>query len=173
MRPDLSLAEGERWYVVRALPKRESVAEMQLAAQGFRVFMPRVVKTVRHARKLRTVRAAAFPGYLFVAFDKNVHRWRSINGTFGVAQVIMADESPLPTPRGVVETIIDYVDETGVCRFDRDLKEGQEIRVVAGPLSHALGELVRLDGEGRVRVLLHIMGGKVFTTLPRSSLVAA
>jgi transcriptional antiterminator RfaH len=146
---------------------------MQLDAQGFRVFMPRIAKTVRHARKLKTVRTPAFPGYLFVALDLDLHRWRSVNGTFGVVHMIMADESPLPVPRGVVETLIDYVDETGLCRFDRGLKEGQQIRVVSGPLSAALGELVRLDGEGRVRVLLHIMGGKILATLPRSSLVAA
>jgi transcription elongation factor/antiterminator RfaH len=167
------LNQGERWYVVRALPKREAGAEIQLHAQGFHVFVPWVTRTVRHARKMKTVRAPAFPGYLFVALDLQRDRWRSINGTFGVAHLITADESPAPVPHGVVETILEYVDESGVCRFDRGLVEGQRIRVIAGPLACALGELVRLDGQGRVRVLLEIMGGKVLTTLQSSSLVAA
>ena len=167
------LLSGERWYVVRALPKREHGAEVQLAGQGFRVFLPKVSRNVRHARKTKAVHAPAFPGYLFVALDLRRDRWRSINGTFGVMSLIMAEERPVPVPRGVVETIIDYVDESGICRFDRDLMEGQAIRVTAGPLAEAVGELVRLDKSGRVRVLLEIMGGRVLATIERSSLVAA
>lgn len=164
------LAPGERWYVVRARPKREAGAEAQLVAQGFRVFLPRVVRTVRHARKLRTAKTPAFPGYLFVALDLRRDRWRSVNGTYGVASLIMGEDSPMPVPKGVVEALIGYVDISGACRFDRDLAEGQAIRVVAGPFAQALGELVQLDASGRVRVLLEIMGGKVTTLIERSSL---
>jgi len=167
------LAPGARWYVVRALPQRETGAQAQLAAQGFRAFLPRVTRTVRHARQLRTVKTPAFPGYLFVALDLTRDRWRSVNGTFGVRGLVMGDERPMPVPVGVVEALIDYVDATtGVCRFDRDLAEGQAIRVIAGPLAQALGELVKLDANGRVRVLLDIMGGKVLTTLERAALEA-
>lgn len=169
----LQLAGRERWYVVRTLPHRESGAQLQLEAQGFRTFLPRVKRTVRHARKLRTVKSPAFPGYLFIALDLNRDRWRSVNGTFGVMSLIMGEELPIAAPKGVVEALIGYVDETGACRFDRDLAEGQEIRVIAGPLAQALGELVKLDANGRVRVLLDIMGGKVLTVLERSSLAPA
>lgn len=168
--PAGALACGERWYVVRARPRREAGAEAQLKAQGFRVFLPNVVRTVRHARKLRTAKTPAFPGYLFVALDLRRDRWRSVNGTYGVAALIMGEDAPMPVPKGVVEALIGYVDESGACRFDRDLAEGQAIRVIAGPFAQALGELVKLDASGRVRVLLDIMGGKVMTLLERASL---
>ena len=167
------MSAGERWYVARTLPNREAGAASQLEAQGFRVFLPRIARTVRHARKMRQVRAPAFPAYLFVAFDMNRDRWRSVNGTFGVARLIGSDEQPMPVPRGVVEAIFDTVDETGVCRFDRGLAAGQRVRVISGPFAEQLGEFVRLDGPGRVRVLLEIMGGRVPTTVRSSHLVAA
>jgi hypothetical protein len=47
-----ALAAGERWYVVHALPHGEDRARSRLAAEGFRCFLPRYLKTVRHARKL-------------------------------------------------------------------------------------------------------------------------
>ncbi|WP_036282442.1 transcription termination/antitermination protein NusG [Methylocystis sp. ATCC 49242] len=172
-RSSFELAPGERWYVAQTLARREAGAGAQLVAQGFAVFTPQVIKTVRHARKLRTVRAPAFPGYLFVILDLNRDRWRSVNGTFGVARMIMGEDVPMPVPAGVVETLLGYVDEAGVCRFDRDLVEGQAVRVTVGPFAQAIGELVRLDANGRVRVLLEIMGGKIPATLERSSLVAA
>ncbi len=169
----LLLAPEGRWYVVQALAKRETKAQFQLQQQGFRVFLPMVTRTVRHARKVRNVKVAAFPGYLFIMLDLDRDRWRSVNGTFGVSRRVMGEASPLPVPPGIVEGLLDYRDEAGVCRFDRDLVAGQAVRVVSGPLAQMLGKLERLDGNGRVRVLLEILGGQVQATMDRAALEAA
>ena len=159
--------------MTHVLANREFGAAMQLEAQSFRVFLPYVGRTVRHARQTRAVRKAAFPGYLFVALDLRRDRWRSINGTIGVSRLITAgDGAPLPVPDGVVETLFAYLDESGACRFDRDLVVGQTVRVIAGPLAEAMGRLVRLDGRGRVQVLMEILGGQVYATMERSALEA-
>jgi transcriptional antiterminator RfaH len=169
-----SLAEGERWYVAGALANREFGAALQLEAQHFRVFLPYVVKTVRHARRTRELKKAAFPGYLFVALDTTRDRWRSINGTIGVSRLIVGgDGAPAPVPHGVVEMLLGYLDESGACRFERDLAIGQSVRIAAGPLADAIGRLVRLEARGRVQVLLEILGGQVYATLERSALEAA
>lgn len=162
-----------RWFVAQTLSRSEGRAQAQLQAQEFHTFLPRVERTVRHARKLRTVLSAAFPGYIFVRLDLQRDRWRSVNGTIGVSRLIMARDLPVPAPPGVVETIMGYVDEFGVARFDRDLVEGQAIRIKAGPLADAVGTLVRLDSSGRVRVLLEIMGGAIQASFERSVLEAA
>ncbi len=78
------LGANERWFVVNSKPKREMQAFMHLANQGFRLFMPKRRKTVRHARKTTVVLAPVFPSYIFVALDVTQPRWRSVNGTFGV-----------------------------------------------------------------------------------------
>ncbi len=163
----------ERWYVAQTIARCEARAEQQLRAQEFRTFLPRVQRTVRHARKLRTVLTPAFPGYVFIRLDPARQRWRAVNGTFGVGRLITASEMPLPVPHGVVETLLDYVDEKGVAHFERDLKIGQAVRVKDGPLAAALGRLVRLDAGGRVRVLLEIMGSEIYATLEREKLEAA
>jgi transcriptional antiterminator RfaH len=155
------------------LPRQETRAEIHLLRQGYRAFLPIMTKTVRHARKLRTVRAPVFPGYLFVALDLHRDRWRSVNGTMGVSSLIMAESAPLPAPHGVVERLLDCVDESGAARFDRDLQQGEAIRVLVGPFANALGSLDRLDANGRVKVLLEIMGGKVTALLDRAALARA
>lgn len=165
--------DGARWYVAQTISRNESRADIQLRAQNFETFLPRVARTVRHARKLRTVLTAAFPGYVFVRLDLERERWRSVNGTIGVSRLIMAGDMPKPVPCGVVETLMAYVDEFGIARFDRDLVEGQAVRIKDGPLANAIGQILRLDGNGRVRVLLEIMGGKVQTIVERSALEAA
>jgi hypothetical protein len=59
--PSDALSDRERWYAVHALPFAEARAECQLQRQGFRTFQPKRHKTVRHARKMRTVEAPFFP----------------------------------------------------------------------------------------------------------------
>ncbi len=167
------LEKGERWYVVRSLPRQEARAEFQLLRQGFPVFFPRATKTVRHARKLRMVKGAVFPTYMFVVLDVERDRWRSVNGTGGVASLIMQGDTPQPVPVGVVENLLDLLDEEGMVRLDRNLREGQTVRVVAGAFANAIGVLERLDANGRVRVLLDIMNGKVPAHLDRLALEAA
>ena len=158
---------------MRSLPRQEARAEFHALNQGFRVFLPRISKAVRHARRLRTVRSAIFPTYMFVILDLGRDRWRSINGTFGVASLIMAGETPQPVPIGIVEQLIDFADDQGLVRFERDLSIGQSVRVTSGPFANTIGCLERLDASGRVRVLLEIMGGKVPALLDRSALEAA
>jgi transcription antitermination factor NusG len=169
----MQLREGERWYAVQTLANREANARLHLTAQGFLTFLPQLLKTVNHARKLRTVRRAVFPGYLFAILDLKRDRWRSVNGAHGVSWLVMGRDMPLPVPQGVVEKLIDYMDESGLCRLDRDLKADDKVRVIAGPFAHLMGQLVSLDDKGRVRVLLEIMGGEVITTMERATLERA
>ena len=170
---DLNLQAGERWFVAQTLSKREKMAVFHLEAQGFRIFMPRFRKTVRHARKLRETITPIFPGYVFVALDLERDRWRSINGTFGVARLVTTQSRPIPVPTGVVEALIATVDELGLVRFDDGLRPGQPVSVLAGPFAKSFGVLSRLDGNGRVRVLLTIMGGLVPVAMDRADLTAA
>jgi transcription elongation factor/antiterminator RfaH len=164
----LQLAEEERWYVARTLPQRELRAAQQLANQGFRSFVPRYLKNRRHARKVETVSVPLFPRYIFTVLDRGRDRWRSINGTFGVDRLLTHGGEPQPVPHGVVESLIDAADTEGNIQFDFHLKEGQTVRVTAGPFADFVGELECLDDNGRVRVLLEIMGGKTRVALPQA-----
>ena len=162
----------ERWFVAQTLATRELGASAQLARQGFRTFLPFVMRNVSHARKVRRVRAPLFPGYLFVSLDMARDRWRSVNGTYGVARLVMGVETPLPVPRGVIEALMSHVGADGVCHSGPDFAVGQGIRVIDGPFTQVIGKIVRLDGNGRVRALLEIMGGQVSVMLTATALEA-
>jgi transcription elongation factor/antiterminator RfaH len=166
----LALAERERWYVARTLPQREFRAAQQLGNQGFRSFVPRYWKNRRHARKVETVSVPLFPRYIFTILDPGRDRWRSINGTFGVDRLITYGAEPQPVPRGVVESLLEAADTEGNVQFDFHLKVGQSVRVTAGPFADLIGELEYLDDNGRVRVLLEIMGGKTRVALAQTLL---
>jgi transcriptional antiterminator RfaH len=155
------------------LSHREGAAAAHLENQGFSVFIPRRRKIRRHARKIETVLVPFFPGYLFVALDLTRDRWRSVNGTYGVAGLVMHGEAPASVPRGIVETLQGSCDEAGIIHWQPDLKPGQPVRIVTGALADLVGELDRLDASARVCVLLEILGGRVATLIPRESVISA
>jgi transcription antitermination factor NusG len=163
---------GGRWYLAYSLPNREEHALIQLANQNISGFLPKSLKSVRHARRIETKLVAYFPRYLFVRLDLSRDRWRSVNGTFGIAYLVGPGDLPEPVPVGVVETLLSCSDHRGVINLG-ELQLGQRVRMTAGPFAEQIGVLDRLDATGRVRVLLEIMGGLTPVEARRDYLVAA
>ncbi len=166
----LDLEGGERWFAARTLPHRENSAHFNLHCLGFRSFVPRFWRTIRHANKLRNVYAPLFPGYIFLILDLSRDRWRSVNYATGVASLIMGVEQPIPVPPGVVEALIARREHSGTIRLDHDLEVGERVRIHSGPFAETLCRVEHLDDRGRVRVLLEIMGGQVVAQVDRSAL---
>ena len=168
-----ALAGNERWFLAHTQPKSERRAELHLGAQGFRTYLPVIEKTVRHARKLKTVQAPLFPSYLFVILDLGRDRWLSVRSTIGVSRLLTTrDGRPVPVPRGIVESLIGRSDGE-LTRLDAGLVAGQQVRILSGPFADFVGTLERLDGAGRVKVLLGMMGTAVPVSLHRSVLSTA
>lgn len=169
----LPLSEAERWHAVRTLPQREKLAVQQLTNQDYRVFLPMHLKTRRHARKVETITAPLFPRYLFAVLDRTKDRWRSINGTVGVERLLTSGGEPQAVPRGLIESLILATSEDGAVRFDFGLREGQSVKVIAGPFADLIGRLECLNGNDRVNVLLELLGGTIRVALPRTLLAPA
>lgn len=153
--------EDTRWYVVQTRPHQENRASSHLARQGFRTFLPTYQRTIRHGRRFRNSVSPLFPRYLFVQFSANRDRWRSINGTQGVCRLVAAGEEPLAVPEGAIEEMISSDGSLPVAT----VAEGAPIKIATGPFAGLTGKLLHLDPDGRVKVLLSILGGDVPLTV--------
>jgi transcriptional antiterminator RfaH len=161
------------WYAVQCQPRREEQAARNLKNQEFGVFLPRRMKTRRHARKLENVATPFFPGYLFVHFDIARDRWRAINGTYGVVRLVGSSTQPAQVPSNIVDALLGECDAVGMMRPHLDFVPGQSVRVTVGPFADFIGTLDRLDDDGRVRVLLDMMGGRIPLFLARENIAPA
>jgi transcription elongation factor/antiterminator RfaH len=168
---DRPLGERERWYVVHTQPQREHTAQHHLEAQEFRTFLPRYRRTVRHARMLKTILAPLFSRYLFIALDLRRDRWRSVNGSYGVATLVMQRENPVPVLRGAVEALLASATSSSIVPFCSEMQPGQPVRFVAGPFAEQFGILDHISNSGRVRVLLEMMSGRIPVELQGSDVV--
>lgn len=155
-----------RWFVVRTKPGAERVAEINLQRQGFRSYCPYIAATRSKVR-----RVALFPRYLFVELDLEAEPWRSVNGTFGVVNLVQFGPKPSAVPAGVVEAIMDSENEDGLIMLPQEgssLRAGDRVVLADGPLDQQFGIIFRLPGQRRAEVLLHLMGRQVKVTAPLS-----
>jgi transcription elongation factor/antiterminator RfaH len=161
------LRPGDRWYVAMTLPRKERVAAANLDNQDFPSFLPMQLVTHRHARRFRTQLVPVFPRYIFAILNIDTQRWRSVNGTLGIARLVTDGEKPLAVAPGIVETLIQSSDQRGALVFQPDLAIGDRVRLLAGPFAESFGVLERLDGADRVQLMLDLIGGSMKVSAPR------
>jgi transcriptional antiterminator RfaH len=117
---------------------------------------------------------ALFSRYIFIRLDMTRDRWRSVNGTIGIAYLLTALEKPSPVPVGFVEALREgSAGAEGLVSQIPNLALGDAVRLVEGPLAGQVGELFRLDSKGRVEILLGILGGQVRLKVERELLERA
>ena len=146
------------WYAVQTQPNRENLALAHLERQGFDVWLPHIERIIRHARKVKSVRRPLFPGYLFINLDLEKARWRAL-----MARLLKSIVSCGPKPSVVdsefiialkaSESLDGFVDAS-----HDNLKPGQEVEILSGPLAGQIGKLLSLDAGNRVTVLLQMLG---------------
>jgi transcriptional antiterminator RfaH len=156
-------ANQPSWYVVQTQPNREARAALELIKQDFQVFAPRYLRQKRHARRVTTVPAPLFPGYVFVAFDPDACRWRAINGTVGVVRLIATADRPAPVDRAVVHELMARTDTSGHIPMasKKRFEPGDAIRLSGGGFEDQLGLFVEFSDRDRVAILLDLLGRKV------------
>jgi transcriptional antiterminator RfaH len=162
------------WFVVRTQSRAEEKAMQHLTNQGFVAYLPRYRRRVRHARRNEIVLRPLFPGYLFVNLDPERCRWRSINGTVGVREILTNGDTPLSVPDRIIEEIRAREDETGAVKLVAPtFARGQVVRLLEGPMADVNGLFEEMRDENRVVLLVSLLGRKVRMQVPAAAVAAA
>lgn len=157
-------SSGSSWFVAQTQPQSEAKAKVHLVRQGFDVYCPQYLKTVRHARRVAVVKAPLFPSYIFVRIDIANQRWRAINSTVGVIRLVGHDGVPAALTGNVVESLQERAGADGF--FDipsagSRFKGGEAVRVLNGAFDSCHGIFEAHTGHERVAILLDLLGRKV------------
>ena len=162
------------WFVVQTQPHCESKAKRHLINQGFDAYLPVYRRRVRHAGRTSIVLRPLFPGYLFVRLDPDVSRWRSVNGTLGVRQILSDGERPRYLDDRIVDEIKAREDSSGVIDLAAaTFVRGQAVRVTEGPMVNIEGLFQDVRDENRVVLLVSLLGRKVRLQVPTQAVEAA
>ncbi len=152
------------WYVVNTLVHQEGRGEADLTCQGFHAWWPAILRARRHDRRIDTVRAPLFPGYVFVEVDPETTSWSPINGTFGVRRLFCENGKLAKLPDSFVGQLRRSLEDIGIASPGQPwFKPGHQVRLLSGPFADYVGTLLKLTAKDRVTLLLSVLGRDVET----------
>ena len=154
------------WYLAQLKPNALGIAERNLQRQGFDTFMPKLRQTRRGAQFVERV-VPLFPGYLFIGANTRSRDVGVIRSTRGVAHIVRSAGKVTPLPQAIIEALAAQCDENGIYTADSQLSAGDRVSVTNGLFAEYFGEIHDLSAEGRVWVLLDVMGQGVLTEMER------
>lgn len=110
---------------------------------------------------------------MFVQFDLERDKWRSINGTKGVYKLLTATEdgcSPLPV--GFITSLREKEDKSGFIPDEKSSQilqryiVGKKLKIESGAFAGFTGVCERVKKD-RVTILLSLLGGEAIVELPK------
>lgn len=155
------------WYCLRTQLHREEVAMDSLRRlEAVEPFLPRIrVRRVRN-RKLIWRTEPLFPGYLFARFDLGAGQ-RAVGYANGVAGIVhFGRHWPVIPPEFIAEmrALDGELDLPGDVA---EVRPGDRVSIVAGPMEGFLGTVVRVaTGGERVALLLDSLGQQSTVEVP-------
>ena len=98
-------ADESLWYAIRTKAKQENIAKLNYERQGYRVYLPQLRITVRHARRTTEKLGAFFPGYLFLHLTPVERNWTAISSTRGSLGALCFGDTYVPIPAWVIDDL--------------------------------------------------------------------
>jgi transcriptional antiterminator NusG len=132
------------WFALWTHSHCEQLVHDQLAAKGFCMFFPTMRSWSRRAGRQRLITVPMFQSYLFIHRAIEKRSYVEILKTRGLARILGTRwDSLTPVPDGEIEALqrIQSADLTVLPH--PYLREGQRVRIEAGPLAGVEGILVR------------------------------
>lgn len=162
-----------RWYAVYTKSGQERLAEGNLRNQGFETYLPRLAARRKQRRGAAVaVTVPMFPRYVFVRLNVDDGPWRSVNGTYGVINLVSFGDRPAPLPDSVIAELRSRESDDGVVHLAKadPIRPGDAVAVADGPMSDIQGlRAARTEGE-RVIVLMSLLGRQVPVRVSRDRL---
>jgi len=107
--------------------------------------------------------------------DLTAQRWRSINSTVGVSQLICRGDIPVPIASTVIEHLKRSEDDGGHILLPSQalFRRGDAVQIVEGPFASCLGIYQETTDNDRVAILLEFLGRKARMVVDADLIAAA
>jgi transcription termination/antitermination protein NusG len=143
-----------RWHVLYTRSHCEQLVYDQLAAKGFRLFLPKVEMWSKKAGIKRIARTPLFPGYLFLHNTMGKCSYIEVRKARGLVNIVREGWDKLAVvPDPEIDAIQSIVQSQVPVLPHPYLREGQKVRIIHGPLTGTEGILLQTNTEKGLLIL--------------------
>lgn len=154
------VAYSKRWYVALVRMHHEKKVAERLNKMGIENFVPVQQELHQWSDRRKMVESVLLPMMVFVHVDAKERKEVLSFSTVSRYMVMRGESSPTIIPDEQMARfrfMLDYSEEA-ICMNSAPLARGEKVRVVKGPLTGLVGELVTVDGRSKIAVRLNMLG---------------
>ena len=155
-----SVAHPKRWLVALVRVSHEKKTSERLSKMGIENFLPVQQEVHQWSDRRKVVERVLLPMMIFVHVDVYEQKEVLTLGSISRYMVLRGESTPAVIPDEQMARfrfMLDYSEEA-VCMNDTPLARGEKVRVIKGPLSGLVGELVTVGGKSKIAVRLNMLG---------------
>lgn len=153
------------WYAGYTKCNHERVVHKILHDKGINTFLPEIIVPGRRQNRKILIKRPLFRNYLFIQLDEIRENWMKVFRTPGLAR-ICGNGRPTPIPDEDIDSIKIFVSSDRNLYPLPFLHVGARVQVMSGPLTGAIGILVKEDRKKRrLSVSVELMGQSVVVSL--------
>ena len=154
------VAHSKRWYVALVRMHHEKKVSERLSKMGIDSFVPVQQQIHQWSDRRKLVDTVLLPMMVFVHVTPKERMEVLTFSTVSRYMVMRGESIPAVIPDEQMARfrfMLDYSDEA-VCMNDSPLARGERVRVIKGPLSGLVGELVTVGSKSKIAVRLNMLG---------------
>lgn len=144
-------------YVIQVYTGREHrIAECcrQVLGEGNgELFVPLARRQKKFKGEMRTVTAVLYPGYLFCETEEPEVLFEKLKGVREMTKLLRVEEDILPVSEREADTLYRLFGREHVVEVSVGYLEGQQVRILQGPMEHFVGQIRKIDRHKRIAVV--------------------
>ena len=167
---ELELRE-RNWHALYVRSRSEKKVLSQLQEMGIEAYLPLVTKIKQWSDRRKKIEEPLFKSYVFVR--SNAKEYLPILNVYGVMRFVTFERKPVDVPDNQIVAIKKFVEdyehgEEFKMQNDEELKVGQMVRIINGPMKDLKGRLHTICNKRFLVVYIDAIGEYLSVTIPRA-----
>jgi transcriptional antiterminator NusG len=165
--------DPRRWYIIHTYSRHERKVELTLQGKNIETFLPRLTVSSRRRDRKLLINVPLFPRFLFVYTDLKDWPYYTIIRNPSVVRIIGSKGQWNEVPDETVASIQKLLNSGQPAFPWAKITPGKQIRVIDGPLSGAIGVILRCKpGKSRLIIGVELLGRSVRAELAEETVEA-
>lgn len=163
--------DEKKWHALYVRSRSEKKVLSQLEDMGIEAYLPLITEVKQWSDRRKKVEEPLFKSYVFVhSSDK---QYITILNVYGVVKFVTFEHEAVVVPENQILAIKKFVGEYErgeefKIKNDEELKVGQKVRIINGPMKGLVGRLDTIRNKRHLIVYIEVVGQFIPVHIPRA-----